>query len=249
MSIVQDKVAIVTGGSRGIGKAIVEGLVAAGASVAFSYRSSSEASEALVEGLKKKYSSRVVAYRSDASDFAAAEEFVQRVLQDFGTVDVLVNNAGITQDNLLLRMSEDQWQNVLDVNLKSVFNLTKQVLRPMMKKRSGSIINISSIVGVIGNAGQSNYAASKAGIIGFSKSIAKELGSRNIRCNVIAPGYIETEMTDGLPDDVKAKFMQNIPLRRMGTGADVANAVLFLASDQSAYISGQVLSVCGGLNI
>ncbi len=249
MKLLKDKVAIVTGGSRGIGKAIVEGLVSAGADVAFTYHSSAEKSEALIALLGKNYANRIKAYQSDASSFSDSEALVRAVIEDFGGVDILVNNAGITQDNLLLRMSEDQWQKVIDTNLKSVFNLTKQVARPMMKNRSGSIINISSIVGVIGNAGQANYAASKAGIIGFSKSIAKELGSRNIRCNVIAPGYIETEMTADLPEDVKSKFMQNIPLRRMGTGAEVADAVIFLASDQSLYVTGQVLSVCGGLNV
>lgn len=249
MKILQDRVALITGGSRGIGKAIVTALVDSGANVAFTYRSSKNEAETLAKQLSADSGSQVQAYQSDAASYEACEQLVKDVLADFGQINILVNNAGITQDNLILRMTDEQWDKVINTNLKSVFNLTKQIARPMMKLRKGSIINISSIVGVIGNAGQSNYAASKAGIIGFSKSIAKELASRNIRCNVVAPGYIETEMTAELSDDVKKSFMDNIPLKRMGTGKDVADVVVFLASDQSAYVNGQVISVCGGLNV
>jgi len=188
------------------------------------------------------------AYQSDASSFEQAEQLVKSVLEDFERIDILINNAGITQDNLMLRMSEDQWDKVIEVNLKSVFNLTKQILRPMMKNRSGSIINMSSVVGVFGNAGQANYAASKAGIIGFSKSIAKEVGSRNIRCNAIAPGFIGTEMTDELDEKVKESFLANIPLKRLGEANEVADVCVFLGSDMSKYVSGQTISVCGALN-
>ncbi|MEM1325553.1 MAG: 3-oxoacyl-[acyl-carrier-protein] reductase [Bacteroidota bacterium] len=238
------KVAIITGGSRGIGKAMVEKFITEGAKVAFTYRSSAAKAEAIAEALGEN----AKAYQSDASSYEAAGELITQVQKDFGAIDILINNAGITQDNLMLRMSEEQWDNVIEVNLKSVFNMTKQILRPMLKNRSGSIINISSVVGVFGNAGQANYAASKAGIIGFTKSIAKEVGSRSIRCNAIAPGFIATEMTDELDDKTKDAYLTNIPLKRFGTGEEVADACVFLASDQSQYISGQVLSVCGAMN-
>lgn len=248
MNLLQDKVALITGGSRGIGASIVRQFAKAGAQVAFTYHSSKEKAEAVAAEVASEHGVTVKAYQSDAASFSAAEELVKQVLADFGQIDVLVNNAGITRDNLILRMNEEQWDQVMDNNLKSVFNLTKQVVRPMMKKRSGSIINVSSIVGITGNAGQSNYAASKAGIIGFSKSIAKELGSRNVRCNVIAPGFIATDMTDELDEKTRDAYLSNIPLRRFGEGTEVADACVFLASDMSSYVSGQVLSVCGALN-
>lgn len=246
MGILTGKTALITGGSRGIGKALVEKFIAEGAQVAFTYRSSSAASDAIIQSLNA--GDNLKAYQSDASSFEQSEELVKNVLADFGKIDILINNAGITKDTLILRMSEEQWDQVIEVNLKSVFNLTKHVVRPMMKNKSGSIINMSSVVGVFGNAGQSNYSASKAGIIGFTKSIAKELGSRNIRCNAIAPGFIQSEMTDELTDDVKQNYVSNIPLKRFGAGDDVANACIFLGSDMSEYITGQVLSVCGGMN-
>ncbi len=244
--LLQGKVVIVTGASRGIGKGIAEKMAQAGADVAFTYRSSEEKAKNLEKelaglGVKAK------AYRSDASDFEQAKELIDNVLKDFGKIDIVVNNAGITKDNLLLRMSEADFDDVIKVNLKSVFNMTKAVIRPMMKQRSGSIINISSVVGVRGNAGQANYAASKAGIIGFSKSVAQELGSRNIRCNVVAPGFIETEMTAALDDKVLEEWKKQIPLKRTGTPEDVAKACIFLASDLSDYITGQVLTVDGGM--
>ena len=245
MPQLQDKIALVTGGSRGIGEAIVRKFHAEGARVAFTYRSSSERADKIVAELGEN----VRAYQSDAADYAAAETLIKQVVDDLGGLDILVNNAGITQDNLMLRMSEDQWDKVLEVNLKSVFNLTKHAMKTMMRNRNGSsIINMSSVVGVFGNSGQANYAASKAGIIGFSKSVAKEMGRRKMRCNVIAPGYIETEMTGELDEKVKQSFLQGIPLQRMGTGEEVADACVFLGSDRSSYINGQVLSVCGGLN-
>jgi len=243
----ENKVVLITGGSRGIGEAIVRKFAGFGAKVAFTYRSSSERSDALVAELNTA-GGDTAAFQSDAGNFAQAEELVKAVTEKFGQIDVLINNAGITKDNLMLRMSEEQWDQVIETNLKSVFNLTKQVLRPMMKKRSGSIINMSSVVGVFGNAGQANYAASKAGIIGFSKSIAKEVGSRNIRCNVIAPGFIETEMTAELDDKTKDNFLANIPMKRLGTGDEIADTCVYLASDLSSYVSGQVISVCGALN-
>lgn len=248
MALLQDKVALITGGSRGIGASIVSRFAQAGAQVAFTYHSSKEKADALAQAVAAEHGVTVKAYQSDAASFSAAEELAKQVLEDFGTIDVLVNNAGITRDNLILRMNEEQWDQVMDNNLKSVFNLTKQVVRPMMKSRAGSIINVSSIVGITGNAGQSNYAASKAGIIGFSKSIAKELGSRNVRCNVIAPGFIATDMTDELDEKTRDAYLSNIPLRRFGEGTEIADACVFLASDMSSYISGQVLSVCGALN-
>ena len=222
-----------------------------GSNIAFSYvsDSSAEKAAALVNQLTA-LGVQAKAYKSNAGDFAQSETFVTEVLKDFGSVDVCVNNAGISKDNLLLRMTAEQWDDVMDINLKSVFNMTKQIIRPMMKARQGSIINMSSIIGIRGNAGQSSYAASKAGIIGFTKSVAHELGSRNIRCNAIAPGFIETDMTHYLQDgDASAEFLKKIPLGRFGKAEEIANTTLFLASDMSSYITGQVLSACGGLNI
>lgn len=247
MKLLQDKVAIITGGSRGIGAAIVKKFAEQGAKVAFTYRSSAEKSNALVAEIEAA-GGTAKAYQSDASSFEQAGELVKAVLKDFGQIDVVINNAGITKDNLMLRMSEEQWDSVVETNLKSVFNLTKHVLRPMLKARKGSIINMSSVVGVFGNAGQANYAASKAGIFGFTKSIAKEVGSRSIRCNAIAPGFIATDMTEQLNDKVKEGFLAGIPMKRLGQGEEVADVCVFLASDMSAYVSGQTISVCGGLN-
>ena len=244
--IVKNKNVLITGASRGIGKAIAEEFAKNGANVAFTYLSSVEKGQALELDLAQ-YGTKIKGYRSDASLYAEAEELVSNVVADFGTIDVLINNAGITRDTLLMRMSEDQWDEVMTINLKSVFNLTKAVSKPMMKARSGSIINMTSVVGVMGNAGQSNYAASKAGMIGFTKSIAKELGSRNIRTNAIAPGFIETEMTGELSEEQLATWTANIPLKRPGQGIDIANTCMFLASDASAYMTGQVLVVDGGL--
>lgn len=246
MKLLEGKTAIVTGASRGIGRGIAILFAQHGANVAFTYLSSVEKGQALEQELAA-FGVKAKGYRSDAADFKAAEELVNAVVADFGTVDVLVNNAGITRDTLLMRMTEQQWDEVINANLKSVFNLTKAVQRPMLKQRKGSIINMSSVVGVKGNAGQANYAASKAGIIGFSKSVALELGSRNIRSNVVAPGFIETEMTGALDPKVVEGWREGIPLKRGGTAEDVANACLFLASDMSAYITGQVLNVCGGM--
>lgn len=248
MKLLENKTALVTGGSRGIGEAIVLKFAEHGANIAFTYLSSDEKAKALEEklngmGVKAK------AYKSDAADFAAAEALAADVAATFGSIDICVNNAGISRDNLLLRVSPDQWDEVMHANLKSVFNLTKQVIRTMMKARSGSIINMSSIVGVKGNAGQSSYAASKAGIIGFTKSIAQELGSRNVRCNAIAPGFIETDMTHYLKDGDASQWFEKIPLQRFGKPEEIANVALFLASDMSAYMTGQVLSACGGMNI
>lgn len=246
MKLLEGKNALVTGGSRGIGKAIVEVFVAQGANVAFTYLSSEEKANAIVDSLKG--SGKVIAIKSNAANYQEAEDLVKQVTAELGSIDILVNNAGITRDNLILRMNEEQWDEVIQTNLKSVFNLTKQVMRPMMKARSGSIINISSIVGMKGNAGQSNYAASKGGIIAFTKSIAQEIGSRNIRCNAIAPGFIETDMTDALGEEAKDNFVKNIPLKRLGSAEDIANTAAFLGSDLSTYISGQTISVCGALN-
>jgi len=251
MKLLQDRVAIVTGADRGIGEAIALKLAEHGAHIAFTYVSDSSAERAasLVSRLGDM-GVKARAWQTNAGDFAASELFVNEVLKEYGAIDVCVNNAGISKDNLLLRMTPEQWDEVMDVNLKSVFNMTKQVIRPMMKARRGSIINMSSIIGIRGNAGQSSYAASKAGIIGFTKSVAHELGSRNIRCNAIAPGFIETDMTHYLKEGDAAKaFMDKIPLGRFGSAEEIGNATLFLASDMSAYVTGQVLSVCGGLNI
>ena len=246
MKLLEWKVAIITGASRGIGSGIAKVFAENGANVAFTYSSSVEAALALENelnalGIKSK------GYKSNAADFNEAQKLVDDVMADFGNVDVLVNNAGITKDNLLMRMSEADFDNVIEINLKSVFNMTKAVQKIMLKNRKGSIVNMSSVVGVKGNAGQANYAASKAGMIGFTKSVALELGSRNIRCNAIAPGFIETEMTAKLNADVVQGWRDSIPLKRGGTPEDVANACLFFASDMSAYVSGQVLNVCGGM--
>lgn len=247
MGILSGKIVLVTGGSRGIGEAIVLKFAELGADVAFTYQSSEEKANAVVAEVEK-YGVRVKSYKSNAADYNEAETLINDVVTYFGKLDVLINNAGITKDTLMLRMSEEQWDQVMEVNLKSVFNLTKHALKPMMKQKAGSIINMSSVVGVFGNAGQANYAASKAGIIGFTKSIAKEVGSRNIRCNAIAPGFIETDMTHALTEDQKKAYIDNIPLKRLGTGEDVANACVYLGSDMSTYVSGQVISVCGALN-
>lgn len=244
--LLKGKIAIVTGASRGIGKEIARLFISQGATVAFTYICAEE--QALdVEKELTKNGGTAKGFRSDASKFEDAENLVKEVLEAFGTVDIVVNNAGITDDTLLMRMSEEQWDRVIDVNLKSCFNLTKAVLRTMLKARSGSIINISSVVGVQGNAGQVNYSASKAGILGFTKSVALELGSRNIRCNAIAPGFIETEMTKKLDAEVVQGWRDTIPLKRGGSPEDVANACVFLASDMSSYVTGQTINVCGGM--
>jgi 3-oxoacyl-[acyl-carrier protein] reductase len=248
MKLTENKVAIVTGGSRGIGEAIATKLAENGANVAFSYVSSEEKAKVLEEKLQS-FGVKAKAYKSNAGDFADSENMVNEVIKEFGTVNILVNNAGISKDNLLLRMTPEQWDEVMTTNLKSVYNMTKQVIRPMMKARKGSIINMSSIIGMRGNAGQSSYAASKAGIIGFTKSVAAELGSRNIRCNAIAPGFVETDMTHYLKEGEASKsFLDKIPLGRFGSAEEIANVTLFLASDLSSYITAQVISVCGGLN-
>ncbi|MGA3013821.1 MAG: 3-oxoacyl-[acyl-carrier-protein] reductase [Bacteroidales bacterium] len=247
MKLLDGKVALITGANRGIGKNIALKYAAHGAHVAFSDITYNDDSVKL-ENEVKANGVNAKGYASDASSYEDAEKLVNDVLNDFGRIDILVNNAGITRDNLLMRMSENDWDLVIKVNLKSVFNLTKVVQRVMIKQRSGSIINMSSVVGIEGNSGQSNYSASKAGIIGFSKSIAMELGSRNIRCNAIAPGFIETEMTARLSEKVRKEWVNDIPLKRAGTTDDVANTALFLASDISDYITGQVISVCGGLH-
>ena len=251
MKLLAGKVSIVTGAARGIGAAIALKLAEQGSHIAFTYVSSgsAEKANALVSqiealGVKAK------AYQSNAGVFEECESFVNDVVATFGTVDICVNNAGISKDNLLLRMNAEQWDEVMDTNLKSVFNMTKQVIRPMMKAKSGSIINMSSIIGIRGNAGQSSYAASKAGIIGFTKSVALELGSRNIRCNAIAPGFVETDMTHYLKEgEAATAFLSKIPLGRFGKAEEIANTTLFLASDMSSYVTGQVISACGGLNI
>ncbi|MBN9296559.1 MAG: 3-oxoacyl-[acyl-carrier-protein] reductase [Filimonas sp.] len=251
MKLLDQKVSIVTGAARGIGEAIAIKLAEHGSHVAFTYVSDSSAEKAAaLEERLKALGVKAKAYKSNAGDFAACESFVNDVVKEFGTVDVCVNNAGISKDNLLLRLTPDQWDEVMDINLKSVFNMTKQVIRPMMKAKAGSIINMSSIVGVSGNAGQSSYAASKAGIIGFTKSVAKELGSRNIRCNAIAPGFVETDMTHYLKEGAGAEdFLKKIPLGRFGRAEEIANTTLFLASELGSYITGQVISACGGLDI
>ncbi|MBK7108778.1 MAG: 3-oxoacyl-[acyl-carrier-protein] reductase [Chitinophagales bacterium] len=247
MKLLEGKTALITGASRGIGEAIAIRFAEAGASVAFTFLSSEEKAKVLEEkliasGVKAK------GYKSNAGNYSEAEKLIADVLQDFGALDIVVNNAGITRDNLLLRMSELEWDDIMNTNLKSVFNITKHAIKPMMRAKKGSIINMSSIVGDIGQAGQANYAASKAGIVGFTKSIAKELGSRNIRCNAIAPGFIQTDMTDALNDQTKETYFKQIPLGRFGSTTEVADVALFLASDMSGYVTGQVISVCGALN-
>lgn len=247
MKLLTEKNAIVTGASRGIGRAIAEIFAKNGANVAFTYLHNEEKAlqvekDLLAFGIKAK------AYKSDASNFNEAQKLVETVAKDFGKTDILVNNAGITRDNLLLRMTEQQWDEVLQANLKSVFNLTKLLAKEMLLQRSGSIINLTSVVGLSGNAGQSNYAASKAGIIGFTKSIAAEIGSRNVRCNAIAPGFIKTDMTDKLNEEQHKALLKTIPLGRLGTSTEIAETALFLASDLSGYITGQVISVCGGMH-
>lgn len=251
MKLLAGKVAIITGAARGIGEGIALKFAEHGCNIAFTYVSDSSADKA--KALEDKLTTlgvKAKAYQSNAGDFAACELFVNDVMKEFGQIDVCVNNAGISKDNLLLRMTPEQWDDVMQVNLKSVFNMTKQVIRPMMKAKSGSIINMSSIIGEMGNAGQSSYAASKAGIIGFTKSIAKELGSRNIRSNAVAPGFVETDMTSYLKDgDGADKYKADIPLGRFASTEDIANVCLFLACDMGSYVTGQVISACGGLNI
>lgn len=247
MKLLEGKVAVVTGAARGIGRSIALKLAENGADIAFTDIALNDTT-AQLENELAAFGVKAKGYASNAANFADADKTVEAIVAEFGRLDVLVNNAGITRDTLLMRMSEEQWDLVINVNLKSVFNMTKAAQKTMLKQRSGSIINMSSVVGVSGNAGQSNYSASKAGIIGFTKSIAKELGSRNIRSNAIAPGFIITEMTGQLPEDVKAEWIKGIPLKRGGTPEDVADVTLFLASDLSAYVSGQVINVCGGMN-
>lgn len=246
MKLLEGKTAIITGGSRGIGKGIVETFAKHGANVAFTYNSSAEAANKIAEEASG-YGVKVKAYKSNAANFEESQDLAAKVLEDFGSIDVLINNAGITKDNLLMRISEEDFDTVIEVNLKSVFNMTKAVQRTMLKQRQGSIINMSSVVGLKGNAGQTNYAASKAGILGFTKSVALELGSRNIRCNAIAPGFIETEMTGKLDEATVDSWRQAIPLKRGGSPEDIANACVFLASDLSSYVTGQVLNVDGGM--
>ncbi len=248
MKLLEGKTALITGASRGIGEAIATRFAEQGAQVAFTYLSSEEKAKALEEKLST-HGAKAKAYRSDAADPAAAEALAAEVVKEFGTIDICVNNAGISRDNLLMRLPPDQWDEVMTANLKSVYNLTRHVIRPMMKARSGSIINLSSIVGLKGNPGQAAYAASKAGIIGFTKSIAQELASRAIRCNAIAPGFIETDMTHALTEGGSEQWAARIPLGRFGKAGEIADAALFLASDLSAYITGQVLSVDGGMNL
>jgi len=246
MKLLEDKVALITGGSRGIGATMVKQFAEQGASVAFTYRSSADRAKAVAVDAAQS-GVTIKAYASDASSMEQTQEVVKQILEDFGKIDILVNNAGITRDNLLMRMSESNWDDVMNNNLKSIFNFTKAIMRPMLKARSGSIINISSIVGLKGNAGQSNYAASKAGMLGFTKSIAQEVGSRNIRCNAIAPGFIATEMTNELSDKVKDAMIQTTALKRLGTTEEIAKVALFLASDLSSYITGEVLNTSGGM--
>ncbi len=246
MKLLENKTALITGASRGIGKGIAIEFAKQGANVAFTFNASVEAAKELEKELAS-FGIKAKGYQSNAANFDAAQELVKQVLEDFGSIEVLINNAGITKDNLLMRISEEDFDQVIEINLKSVFNLTKAIIRPMMKQRNGSIINMSSVVGIKGNAGQTNYAASKAGILGFTKSVALELGSRNIRCNAIAPGFIETEMTGKLDEKTVEEWRKAIPLKRGGTPEDVANACVFLASDMSSYITGQTLSVDGGM--
>lgn len=246
MKVLEGKTALITGASKGIGRAIAQKFADMGANVAFTYLSSVEKGQALENELSAG-GAKVKGFRSDASDFKQAEELVENVVKEFGKLDILVNNAGITRDGLLMRMTEENWDAVINTNLKSVFNLTKAATKHMMRAKTGTIINMTSVVGIKGNAGQANYAASKSGIIGFTKSVALELGSRNIRSNAIAPGFIETEMTGELDQNVVDGWKQAIPLKRAGTVEDIANAAVFLASDQSSYITGQVLQVDGGM--
>ena len=246
MKLLEGKTVVITGAARGIGRGIAKVFANQGANIAFTFINQEDQAKALEDELSAN-GCKVKRYMSDASDFDAAQELVANVLEDFGSIDVLVNNAGITKDGLLMRMTENDFDKVMDVNMKSVFNMTKAVLRPMLKQKKGSIINMSSVVGVKGNAGQANYSASKAAINGFTKSTALELGSRNIRCNSIAPGFIETEMTESLGEDQIQEWRNSIPLKRGGTTEDIANSALFLASDMSAYVTGQVLHVCGGM--
>jgi 3-oxoacyl-[acyl-carrier protein] reductase len=247
MKLLADKVVLITGATRGIGLGIATACAKQGANIAFTYANSAEKAAAIEKSLADEYGVKAKGYKSNAASLEASESLIADVIADFETINVLINNAGITRDTLLMRMSEEQWDEVIDVNLKSVFNLTKACLRTFLKNRSGSIINMTSVVGVNGNAGQSNYAASKAGIIGFTKSIAKEIGSRNIRCNAIAPGFIETEMTAALDENIVKTWVEAIPLKRGGKPEDVADACVFLASDMSSYITGQTLHVCGGM--
>ncbi len=246
MGLLDNKVALITGGSRGIGAAMVKEFVAQGAKVAFTYRSSSSHAEVLIESLGVE-EGHVMAYASDASSMEQTNDVIKQIMMHFGQIDVLVNNAGITKDNLLMRMSEDDWDAVIDTNLKSVFNFTKAIMRHMLKARKGSIINISSIVGLKGNAGQVNYAASKSGMIGLTKSVAQEVGSRNIRCNAIAPGFIATEMTDKLDENIKEAMLQSTCLKRLGSTKEIADVAVFLASDMSSYLTGEVLNTSGGM--
>ena len=246
MKLLQGKTSIVTGGSRGIGRAIVMELAAAGSNVVFSYHSSEAKALELVAEIEE-LGVQALAVKSDASSFEDAKTFCEAAIVKFGAIDVLVNNAGITRDTLLMRMTEQQWDDVIDNNLKSAFNLTKHVSTTMLRQKKGSIINITSIVGLKGQAGQINYSASKAGMIGLTKSVADELGSRNIRCNAIAPGFIQTEMTDELPEDLKKRYLDQIPMKRFASADEVAKVVVFLASDMSSYVTGQIIGVCGGL--
>ena len=247
MKILTNKTVLITGGSRGIGKGIAHKLASEGANIAFTFVSSVEKAQAFEQELSVEFGIKAKGYQSNAADFDGSQALVDLILNDFESIDVLINNAGITRDTLLMRMTENQWDEVLDTNLKSAFNMTKACLKVFMKNRAGSIINITSIVGITGNAGQANYAASKAGMIGLTKSIAKELGGRNIRCNAIAPGFIETEMTDALSEEVRNEWTKGIALKRGGTPTEVANACLFFASDMSSYVTGQTLNVCGGM--
>jgi len=245
MKLLEGKVALITGATRGIGKGIAEMYAQQGAKIAFTYAGSVDKAKELETTLSSV--TQIKGYQSDASDFDAAQVLVEEVIKEFGKIDILINNAGITKDNLLLRMSKEDWDKVIHVNLDSVFNLTKAVIKPMMKAKEGSIINMTSVVGISGNAGQANYAASKAGVIGFTKSVALELGSRNIRCNAIAPGFIQTEMTDALDDKAKEKWNEAIPMKRLGQTKDIANACVFLGSEMASYVTGQTLNVDGGL--
>jgi len=246
-SMLQGKTALITGASRGIGKGIAEVFAKNGCNIAFTYASSVEKAMAFEQELTSPYGVKVKGYQSDAANFNQSMALAETVIADFGKIDCLINNAGITRDTLMLRMTEEQWDDVINTNLKSAFNLTKAFLKHFLGNRAGSIINMTSVVGVMGNAGQANYAASKAGMIGFTKSIAKELGSRNVRCNAVAPGFIETEMTHALDENVRKQWAESIPLKRGGSPEDVANVCLFLASDMSGYVTGQTLSVCGGM--